>query len=388
MFTPNTFNSTSTGRTNTMSDQLFDLTLSDEQRMTRESIQRFAAAEMTSPARQADEAGSTPDGFFQKTLDLGLSLMPIPEALGGAGMPRSPVSNVLTAEDLARGDLPMALGSLAPAAFVNTLMDQGSESQQEAYLPRFCTETFYPASIAFMEPRATFEPTQLQTTATRSADGFLLNGSKTLVPLGLDAQLLLVIADLEGSPAAFIVDVENVDGEKGGLSRSEEQHMGLRTVQVAGLQFDNLAVPASALLGEGSFNLQRFLDLSRLGICALAVGTCQAVLDYVTEYCNERVAFGEPITNRQSVAFMIADIAIELDAMRLMTWRAAATAERGEDFHEQAYLTKLFCDEHSMEIGTNGVQLLGGHGFCREHPVEMWYRNLRAIAILEGAASM
>ena len=101
-----------------MSDQLFDLTLSDEQRMTRESIQRFAAAEMTSPARQADEAGGTPDGFFQKTLDLGLSLMPIPEALGGAGMPRSPVSNVLTAEDLARGDLPMALGSLAPAAFV------------------------------------------------------------------------------------------------------------------------------------------------------------------------------------------------------------------------------------------------------------------------------
>ena len=99
-------------------------------------------------------------------------------------------------------------------------------------------------------------------------------------------------------------------------------------------------------------------------------------------------AFGEPITNRQSVAFMIADIAIELDAMRLMTWRAAATAERGEDFHEQAYLTKLFCAEHAMEIGTNGVQLLGGHGFCREHPVEMWYRNLRAIAILEGAASM
>ena len=163
--------------------------------------------------------------------------------------------------------------------------------------------------------------------------------------------------------------------------------MGLRTVSTATLTFTDLELPADALLGGGKFDLQRFIDLSNIGICALAVGTCQGVLDYVKEYCNERIAFGEPITNRQSVAFMIADIAIELEAMRLMTWRAAAAAERGDDFHELAYLAKVFCADHAMEIGTNGVQLLGGHGFCREHPVEMWYRNLRAIGILEGAAS-
>jgi alkylation response protein AidB-like acyl-CoA dehydrogenase len=367
-----------------MSDLLFDLTLTDEQRMTRESIQRFAATEMAATARDADEAATTPDGFYTKTLELGLSLMPIPEALGGAGMHRSPVSNTLTAEDLSQGDLSMALGSLSPLAFVNTLIDQGTESQRELYLPRFCGEEFVPATIAFMEPRATFEPTELQTSARRDGDNYVLNGKKTLVPLGLDAELLLVVAELEGEgPAAFIID-----GEVPGLERIPEQHMGLRTIQVAGLTLSDVVVPAAARLGDGPFDLQRFLDLSRIGICALAVGTCQAVLDYVTEYCNERVAFGEPITNRQSVAFMIADIAIELDAMRLMTWRAAARAERGEDFHEQAYLAKLFCSEHAMEIGTNGVQLLGGHGFCREHPVEMWYRNLRAIGILEGAVSV
>jgi alkylation response protein AidB-like acyl-CoA dehydrogenase len=366
-----------------MSDPLFDLTLTDEQRMTRESIQRFAGAEMTPGARAADEAGATPADFFEKTLELGLALMPIPEALGGAGMPRSPVSNALTAEDLARGDLPMALGSLTPAAVVNTLMDQGNAAQQERYLPRFCGESFYPATIAFMEPRAIFEPGDLQTTASREGDGFVINGSKTMVPLGLDAELVLVVAVLDGSPAAFIVE-----GEPDGLTRSEEHHMGLRTLQLATLEFDGVQVDADALLGDGGFDLQRFVDLSRIGICALAVGTCQAVLDYVTEYCNDRVAFGEPITHRQSVAFMIADIAIELDAMRLMTWRAAAAAERGEDFHEQAYLAKLFCAEHAMEIGTNGVQLLGGHGFCRDHPVEMWYRNLRAIGILDGALSV
>ena len=367
-----------------MSGPLFDLTLTDEQYMTRDSLQRFANAEISSLARDADEAGDAPAGFYDKTLELGFTLMPIPEALGGAGIARSPISNVLNAEDLAKGDLSLAIGALTPLAVVNTLIDQGSTAQQEKYLPLFCGESFYPASIALMEPRATFEPTELHTTARRDGDRFVLNGKKTLVPLGLDAQLLLVIAELEGEgPAAFIVEA-NPDG----MQRSAEQHMGLRSLQLAGLEFTDMALPAEALLGEGTFDLQRFLDLSRLGICALAVGTCQAVLDYVVEYCNERVAFGEPITNRQSVAFMIADIATELDAMRLMTWRAAAAAERGEDFQQPTFLAKLFCGEHSMEIGTDGVQLLGGHGFCREHPVEMWYRNLRAIAILEGAVSV
>jgi len=366
-----------------MGDTLFDLTLTDEQRMTRESVQRFAAAEMTAIAQTQDAAAETPQGFYDKTLELGLGLMPIPEALGGAGAERSAVSNVLNAEDLAYGDLPLALGSLTPLAVVNTILDYGSAQQQERYLPNFCKESFYPATIAFMEPRALFEPSRLQSTAIRDGDDFILNGSKTMVPLGLDAELILVVAELENDgPAAFLIE-----GTAEGMSRSEEEHMGLKTLQLARIDLENVRLPAEARLGE-HFDLQRFIDLSHIGICALAVGCCSAVLDYVKEYCNEREAFGEPITNRQSVAFMIADIAIELDAMRLMTWRAAASAERGEDFHEQAYLAKTFCAEHAMEIGTNGVQLLGGHGFCREHPVEMWYRNLRAIAILEGAASV
>ena len=370
--------------TNIAENLLFDLSLTDEQRMNRETMQRFAAAEIRDQAKDADEAGITPDDFYAKTAELGLALLPIPEALGGAGMDRSPISNALIHEDLATGDMAMALGALSPLAFVNTLLDQGSEAQREHYLPPFCSGGFVAATTALLEPRATFEPTELHTRAARNADGFILNGTKTMVPLGLDAQLMLVVAQLEDAgPAAFIVE-----GTPTGLTRTAESHMGLRTVQLATLRFEQVELPASALLGDGNFDLQRFLDLSRIGLCALAVGTCQGILDYVTEYCNERVAFGEPITHRQSVAFMIADIAIELEAMRLMTWRAASRAERGLDFHQQAYLAKLFCAEHAMKIGTDGVQLLGGHGFCREHPVEMWYRNLRAIAILDGVASV
>jgi alkylation response protein AidB-like acyl-CoA dehydrogenase len=365
-------------------DQLFDLTLSDEQRMNRDTVQRFAKNDMRPIARAADEAAATPQDFLARTMELGLALMPIPEALGGAGVSRAAVSNVLNAEDLAYGDMSLALGSVSPLAFVNTLLDQGSDAQREKYLPRFCTETFASATTALMEPRATFEPTQPACKAMRSDGGFVLNGVKSLVPLGVDAELILVIAQLDDAgPAAFIIE-----GEVPGLTREAESNMGLRAVQTATLTFENAILPADSLLGDGSFDLQRFIDLSRIGICALAVGTCQGVLDYVKEYCNERTAFGEPITNRQSVAFMIADMAIELEAMRLMTWRAAARAEQGLDFHEQAYLAKVFCSEHAMKIGTDGVQLLGGHGFCREHPVEQWYRNLRAIGILEGVASV
>ena len=365
-------------------DQLFDLTRDDDQRMNQDTMERFAANEIRAVAKQADEDGKTPQGFYDKTAELGLSLLPVPEALGGAGMARSPVSNALNAQDLAWGDLSLTLGAITPQAFVNTVLDQGSDAQREKYLPRFCEGPFVAATTALMEPRATFDPMEPACTATAKDSGYVLNGSKCMVPLGESAELVLVIASLGGGgPVAFIVE-----GSPEGMTRTGEQHMGLRPLELATLSFENVQLPADALLGDGDFDLQRFVDLSRIGLCALAVGCCQGVLDYVKEYVNERVAFGEPISNRQAVAFTVADMAIELEAMRLMTWRAASRAEQGLDFHEQAYLAKVACAEHAMKIGTDGVQMLGGHGFCREHPVEAWYRNLRAIAILDGVASV
>ena len=124
--------------------------------------------------------------------------------------------------------------------------------------------------------------------------------------------------------------------------------------------------------------------LSRLAWCALAVGTGQAVLDHVTTYVNEREAFGEPISHRQSVAFMVADIGIELDGMRLVTYRAASRAAQGKSFAREVALARRLCAEKGMRIGNDGVQLLGGHGFVKEHPVERWYRDLRAIGVMEG----
>lgn len=365
-------------------DQLFDLTLTEEQRITRESMRRFAHAEIRSIAKKADLDAALPSGFLAKAAELGLALLPIPEDFGGAGMERSPVANVLNAEDLAHGDFAIALAVLTPQAFVNTLIDQGSKAQQEKYLGQLASEAFVPATIALNEPRATFVPEKPATKAVKQGNDYVLNGVKSMVILGAASKFVLVVADAgaEG-PQAFIVEQGAA-----GMSWTREEHMGLKPVEVSRLTLDNVKVPASAKLGEAekAFNLQRLVDLARLGTCALAVGTCQAVLDYVVPYVNERIAFGEPISYRQAVAFMVANIAIELDGMRLMVWRAAARAEQGLDFHKEAYLARVLCAEKAMEIGTNGVQLLGGHGFTREHPVEQWYRNLRSVGILEGAA--
>ena len=230
-----------------------------------------------------------------------------------------------------------------------------------------------------MESRATFEPSTLATRATRQGEDFVITGEKHLVPLGASASQLLVVADLDGEgPAAFVVP-----GDAEGLSREAQPYMGLRSLEMATVKLDGVVVPGHHRLVK--FDLERLVDLSRLGIAALAVGCCQAVLDYCIPYANERKAFGEPISHRQSVAFMIADIAIELEGMRLMVWRAASRAQQGLPFHREAYLARVMCAEKAMQIGTNGVQVFGGAGFIRDYPLEMWYRNLRAVGLLEGA---
>ena len=162
-----------------------------------------------------------------------------------------------------------------------------------------------------------------------------------------------------------------------------DRYMGLRSAEPATLMLESVTVPEADRLP--GFDLDRLLGLSRIGQCALAVGCCQAVMEYAIPYVNERKAFGEPIAWRQSVAFMVANMAIEIEGMRLMMLRAASRAEQGLDFHKEAYLAQLLCMEKAMEIGTNGIQLFGGAGFVRDYPLEMWYRNLRSIAVLHGS---
>ena len=361
-----------------MSTPLFDLTLTEEQRITRESMRRLARDSLSSQARAADDAAQANPALLDAISGFGLALMPMPEALGGVAMPRSPLSNALAVEDLAQGDMSHTLAALQPMAAVNALMDFGDEQQQERWLPVLAAETFTGAALAVNEPRATFEPAAPATMASQDGDTYTLNGVKSLVPMAAQCEWFVVVAAIDGEVAGFVVPAEAE-----GLTIESEPYMGLRSANMATLTLENVAIPARDRLPR--FDLNRLLGLSRIGQSALAVGCCQAVLEYSIPYVKERKAFGEPIAWRQSVAFMVANMGIEIEGMRLMMLRAASRAEQGLDFHKDAYLAQLQCMEKAMEIGTNGIQLFGGAGFVRDYPLEMWYRNLRSIAVLHGS---
>jgi alkylation response protein AidB-like acyl-CoA dehydrogenase len=162
--------------------------------------------------------------------------------------------------------------------------------------------------------------------------------------------------------------------------------MGVRAAGTQRVILEDVQLPATALLGGGEREIYaECVALGRLAWCALAIGTGQAVLDYVSGYVKDRKAFGEPISNRQAVAFAVANIAIELDGLRLATYRAAARVDQGLPFHREVALARRLCADRAMTIGSEGVQLLGGHGYVKEHPVERWYRDLRAVGLMEGA---
>lgn len=360
---------------------LFDITPSDEQDMLRESFASFAADKLRKAAYDADAACSAPDELMAAATELGITMVGVPEELGGVFDERSATTSVLIAETLAHGDAGLAVAALAPAAVSTALSLWGDEGQQARYLPAFTGDEVPAAALALLEPRPLFDPMHLETTARRDGDGFVLDGVKSLVPRAADGELFVVAAELDGSPALFIVE-SGTDG----LSTEPEPAMGIRAASTAKLHLRGVELEAGSLLAGGDpAAYAECVQRARIAWCAVAVGVGKATLDYVIPYVNERVAFGEPISNRQAVAFTVANIGIELEGMRLATYRAASRADQGKDFAHQAAIARHLCSEKGMQIGSDGLQMLGGHGFVKEHPVERWYRDLRAAGVMEGA---
>ncbi|KWX57741.1 acyl-CoA dehydrogenase family protein [Mycobacterium sp. NAZ190054] len=364
----------------------FDLTPDDDQQMIVATVEEFAEEILRPAAHDADDAASYPPDLIAKAAELGITAINVPEDFDGIAEHRSTVTNALVAEALAYGDMGLALPILAPGGVAAALTHWGSADQQATYLKEFAGDNVPQACLAIAEPHPLFDPTALKTTAVRTPSGYRLDGVKSLVPAAADAEIFIVAAQLNGRPALFIVEAATK-----GLTVTPDLSMGIRAAALGRVELDKVAVPLSARLGEEDAGdtdhaqiYSEAIALSRLGWAALAVGTSHAVLDYVIPYVKERTAFGEPIAHRQSVAFMCANIAIELDGLRLITWRGASRAEQGLPFAREAALAKKLGSDKAMQIGLDGVQLLGGHGYTKEHPVERWYRDLRAIGVAEG----
>ena len=358
---------------------MISFSLTEEQQMLVDAVRRYAERDLRKSLRDADESGQLPDGLISAGWELGLIPSSIPETYGGFGE-HSALTGVLFAEELAWGDLSAAINLLAPNLLVTPILEYGTDKQKQDLLPQFCDMEFVPATAAIIEARLTFDPHNLQTTAVRQNGQYILNGQKAYVPLAADAKQILVYANEDEQVQGFIVS-NNTPGLTIG---PREKNMGLKALPTYTLKLEDCKIDATNKIGgEEGINFAHLQSYSHVALAAMAVGVARASYEYALEYAKEREAFGEPIASRQAIAFMLAEMAIEIDATRLMVWEAAWMLDQGKDAVKEASMVKRYADDMVMQVTDGGLQVLGGHGYIREHPVELWLRNGRGFVVLD-----
>jgi alkylation response protein AidB-like acyl-CoA dehydrogenase len=354
----------------------------EEQELLRDTLQSFAREVLRPKAREADEKDGIPTEIVQKGWDLGLVQTSIPEEHGGYGSGRSAIRSAIKLEELAYGDLSMAMHLLTPRLLTVPLIIAGTPEQQRAWLPRFCGKTFTAATAALAEPVWNFDARQPATRAERTGGDYVLSGKKCLVPLADRADAILVYASTADGLGAFVVE----RGAAGVTIGSREKNLGIKALDTFPVAFEQVRVPAANRLGGDGANVQALIDASRVATAALAVGVSRAAFDYAREYAKERKAFGVAIARKQAIAFMLADMATEIDAMRLLAWEAAWRIDQGLPATRESYLARHYAAQASLKIADNALQVLGGHGYIRDHLVELFLRNARGFATLDGLA--
>ncbi|MBK8796979.1 acyl-CoA dehydrogenase family protein [Caldilinea sp.] len=357
----------------------FDMT--SEQKMLVDTVRRYAEKNLRAVYREAEESKQVPDKVVQMGWELGLLPGFIDAQYGGYGE-YSALTSALYLEEMAWGDLGISLHLLTPNLFAIPIAQFGNDKQKEQYLALFCNDSFPRATAALVEPVVQFDPAELRTTAVKEGDGFVINGKKTYVPLAKQAEFFLVYAQEGGVTQAYIVP-----GDTPGIKIGKRvKLMGVQALEMYEVEFENVAVPkANRLGGLKGIRIQKLLTLSRITLAALAVGMARAAYEYAVAYAKDRVAFGEPIAHRQSIAFMLANMRIEIEGTRLMVWEAAYKFDAGEDAAKAALLAKIYADKMVLDVTDGAVQVLGGHGYIREHPVELWLRNGRGFVTMDGA---
>ena len=357
---------------------MVSFSMTEEQQMVVETVRKFATKELRPMARQSDEKGEIPESLIEKAWELALIPNVIPEEYGGFGTLHSAVTGALIAEEMAYGDLSMAIHILSPLLVAIPLLERGSEAQKKKFLPGFCGEKFKPATVAYFEPRYNFDADGLQTRATQEGDSYLLSGEKCLVPLADKAETLLVYARRGDQLDGFLVP----GGTPGISVREREKNMGIKALSTYVIVLDRCRVPAENRLGD----IQGLLNYHRVASAAMAVGVAKAAFEYSRDYAKGRIAFGEPIASRQAIAFMLGEMAIEVDAARLLVWESAWRLDKKQEAKREAYLAKMYAADMVLTVADRAVQVLGGHGYIREHPVELWLRNGRGFYTFESMA--
>lgn len=364
--------------------------LNEEQKLLRDSIREFAEEEVRPRAQEIDESGEFPAGFVAQAGELGLTGVAVPEQYGGAGM--DTLAYTLVIEEISRVCASSGvILSVNNSLVCDPLWKFGSEVQKRDFLTPLAKGSLL-GCFALTEPEAGSDPAAIRTTAVRDGDDYVINGNKLFITNGTNADIALVFATVDPERkhkgiTAFIVPADTPGYQRGG----HEYKLGVNASGTTELAFEDMRVPASQRLGEegeGFKIAMQTLDAGRIGIAAQAVGIAQGAFEEALAYSREREQFGKPISDFQAIQFYLADMSTDLDAARLLTWKAAWAKENQKRYSLEACQAKLFSSEVAQRVTTRALQIHGGYGYIREYNVERYFRDARITEIYEGTSEI
>jgi acyl-CoA dehydrogenase len=360
-----------------------------EQEALREMVHKFAANEIRPRAADWDRDGYFPLELFRKAFDLGLMTGFIPEIYGGQGL--TILDTCILEEEISWGCSGVATSLNANALALGPILLAGTAEQKRAFVQPFATE-FRFASFCLTEPGAGSDAGGITTTARRDGGGYALNGRKCFITNGAHASQYTVFASTDRSRghrglSAFVVPRET----PGVSSGKKEDKMGQRASETSDVLFEDVRVPEANRLGaegEGFKIAMRTLDCARAGVAAMAVGVARAAYEHAAEYGRQRVQFGQPIAMNQAIYFLLADMATDIEAARLLTWKAAWLADQGRRNTKESSFAKAFAADLAMRAATDAVQIFGGYGYMKDYPVEKLMRDAKLLQIYEGTSQI
>jgi alkylation response protein AidB-like acyl-CoA dehydrogenase len=367
-----------------------DFSLNEEQKMLKTMVQDFAVKELEPIAAQIDEESRFPAGSVKKMAELGLTGIGFPEEYGGSGGGATELC--LVTEEISR--VCAATGTILLASTGLTgvpIYVYGNDEQRKRFIIPIATGEKL-AAFALTEAGAGSDPASLETTATRHNNGYRLNGTKTFISNGAEAGIILVFATIDKSLRHKGIIAFVVGKDTPGLSVGKhELKLGIRASSTVELVFEDCFVPEENCLGNDSDGFKiaiQAIDASRVVVAAQALGIAQGAFDKALAYAKERQQFGQPIVNFQAIQWMLADMATQIDAARLLTYRAASLQDNGQPFVKEASMAKVFAAETSSFVTNKAVQIFGGYGYVKEYPLERYLRDAKITEIYEGTSEM
>ena len=359
--------------------------LTEEQRELQALAHEFAERELRPIAGEWDERDDYPPGLLARAAAVGLTSYAIPAEHSGGDV--GAVTGALIAEELSWGCAGLAAAMQATMFPVRPLLAFGSPEQQRRYLPWLASTDGCLAAIAFTEPHAGSDVAAISSTARRAAGGYVLSGEKSYVTNGGIADVTVVFAKVDDRITAFLLE----SSDAGVTAGRKEAKLGLRASYTGSIALQDVQVAEERRLGEEGQGLEiamDFFEVSRPQVAAAAVGVARAAFEHATAYARERKAFGRPIVDRQGVSFKLADMAMAIEAARLLVWRAADAVDRNRDAGLLGSFAKAFAADTAMRVTTDAVQILGGAGVMKDHPVEKWFRDAKVLQIVEGTSEI